>query len=475
MFHMATDFQNLVDGIEAATSVMAVHVLEDGTFGELRVVTGNKAYIDSIEHPAGDYTMRTNKFVPNSIYTDFVPRDLNFEDFCFRSAVMKKCLHSYVKPSQMPVWFNMTFLPVGPSEGNVHYCTYTMEVNFEANAKTMSTLSADLASAVLETCIKLRGAADFRDTMQEVIKDIRILCKAEHCAILLMDHYEKSCYKFCESFSEDSGIMPSNGADLPGFYDIAASWEDLIGSSNCTIAKNIKEMDIVKERNPQWYASLMTSKVNSVVLFPLKAGDELLGYIWAVNFDGAQAPKIKETLELTTFILGSEISNYLLLNRLKVLSSKDMLTGVSNRNEMNNQIERLSKENPEHNRSVGVVFVDLNGLKRVNDEFGHNAGDALLKDAAKALEEVFPSECIFRAGGDEFTVILVGTTEEELQAKADQLREVSKKYNHVTFAIGYCVENDYQKVRQALKCADQKMYADKRAFYEQHPELQKRL
>ena len=188
---MATDFQNLVDGFEAPTSVMSVEVLDDGSMGELRVVTGNKGYIDSIEHPAGDYTMRTNKFIPNSIYTDYVPKDLNFEDFCFRSAVQKKCLHSYVNPSQMPVWFNMTFLPVGPSNGNVHYCTYTMEVNFEANTKRMSTLTADIASSVLETCIKLRGSNDFRASIQEVINDVRNLCKAELCSIVLLDKYEK--------------------------------------------------------------------------------------------------------------------------------------------------------------------------------------------------------------------------------------------------------------------------------------------
>ena len=145
---MATDFQNLADGLGAATSVMSVQVLEDGSCGEVRVVAGNQAYIDSIERPAGDYSMRTNKFVPGSLYTDYVPRDLNFEDFCFRSAVEKKCLHSYVKPDKMPIWFNMTFLPAGPSEGNIHYCTYTMEVNFEANTKRMSNISADLATAV---------------------------------------------------------------------------------------------------------------------------------------------------------------------------------------------------------------------------------------------------------------------------------------------------------------------------------------
>ena len=471
---MATDFQNLADGLGAATSVMSVQVLEDGSCGEVRVVAGNQAYIDSIERPAGDYSMRTNKFVPGSLYTDYVPRDLNFEDFCFRSAVEKKCLHSYVKPDKMPIWFNMTFLPAGPSEGNIHYCTYTMEVNFEANTKRMSNISADLATAVLETCIKLRGAADFKTTMNDVIVDIRELCKAEQCCILLMDSYEKTCSVLCESYVDGSELFEkrkSIGEDMDGFYDIAKRWEELIGSSNCIIAKDERDMELVRERDPLWYESLKSYGGRNITLFPLRSRDELLGYIWAVNFDAGQAPKIKETLELTTFILASEINNYLLLDRLKVLSSKDMLTGVLNRNEMNNYVDKLSDEERKEKTSVGVVFVDLNGLKRVNDDLGHTAGDTLLKDAARAMEEVFPADTIFRAGGDEYTVIMLGVFQDDLNAATKKLREVSGKYERLSFAIGSCVSPDSHNVREALKIADQRMYEDKREYYVKHPGL----
>ena len=471
---MKTDFQNMADGIQAATSVMSVEVNDDGSFNTLRIVAGNKAYVDSIEHPAGDYQMYHNKFIPNSIYTDYVPRDLNFEDFCYRSAVQKKCLHSYVKPSHMPVWFNMTFLPVGPSEGNVHYCTYTMEVNFEANTERMSNLSEDLASEVLETCIKLRGSSDFSTTMQDIIADIRELCKADHCRILLMDTYEKKCSILCEDYlgKANNKSMKKNLDD--SFYEVAETWEGLIGSSNCIIAKNEQDMEFVREKNPEWYESLNSYGIRNIVLFPLKSRDQLLGYIWASNFDAEQAPKIKETLELTTFILGSEIANYLLLDRLKVLSAKDMLTGVMNRNEMNNIVDRMSEEENKAGLNVGVVFADLNGLKTVNDELGHGAGDRLLKDAARALEEVFPVNSIYRAGGDEFTVIITGVTEDEINAKVKDLREKSKQYENLVFAIGECIENDTRDVRNALKIADERMYEDKRKYYEAHPEKKKR-
>lgn len=473
---MATDFQNMANGFEQPTSIMSVQVLEDGTCGEIRVVAGNQGYIDSIERPAGDYQMRANKFVPNSLYTDYVPRDLNFEDFCFQSAVGKKCLHSYVNPGQMPVWFNMTFLPVGPAEGNLHYCSYTMEVTFDADAKRMSNMSTNLASEVLETCIKLRGATKFASAVSDVLGDIRELCKAEQCCILLMDQYEQSCRVLCETSSKGSKLKPvQDYTGMPRFYQTAVEWEDLIGSSNCLIAKNEHEFAVVKEKNEDWYDSLRGAGITSIALFPLRSGEHLLGYIWACNFDPEQALKIKEALELTTFILGSEIANQLLLEQLKVLSSKDMLTGVQNRNEMNNEVDELSEGDRPAGGSIGVVFADLNGLKRVNDELGHEAGDKLLRDAAKALCQVFPQNRIYRAGGDEFTVILPGTNAEEIEERVQRLREVSEKYDHVVFAIGWDVREDRKNVRLALKIADQRMYEDKKAYYDAHPEIKKRL
>jgi diguanylate cyclase (GGDEF) domain len=161
------------------------------------------------------------------------------------------------------------------------------------------------------------------------------------------------------------------------------------------------------------------------------------------------------------------------MEKLKILSSKDMLTGVMNRNEMNNYVDKLSNGKDGASHSVGIIFADLNGLKRVNDDYGHSEGDTLLKNAAKALEEVFEVNEIFRAGGDEFTIIILDVTEEELNEKVDALREISKNYKYVSFAIGSCQETNSSKVRQALRLADERMYEDKRLYYEAHPEMKR--
>ena len=155
------DFQTIVDSMSAMTCLVSVERFEDERAAKYRIVTGNKAYIDSIEHPAPGTEMLTDKFVPNSEYTNYLTRDMNFEDYCYRAAVGKKCLHSYVHPDRMPVWFNMMFIPLGQDEGNLSFCLYMMEINTEANTEQLSTnVSSEVAASVLDTCIRLRGTTD---------------------------------------------------------------------------------------------------------------------------------------------------------------------------------------------------------------------------------------------------------------------------------------------------------------------------
>ena len=462
------DFQSFVNSIPTAACVVSVEKIDNGNYGKIRIVTGNRPYIDSIEKPAENLSMLTRKFVPNSEYTNYLNRDMNFEDACFNAAIKKKCIHAYAHPARFDVWFNMTFLPLFPDDGDICYCMYIMEINFKPDAKRMSNISADIATAVLQTCIKLRSPDDFCETMKTICKDIRELCDSEHCCILLMDTEKRKCSVLCEAFSPDTKLLPMNNYINDSFYDIAYSWKDTIAGSNCLIVKNEHDMDIVKERNPVWHDSISKAGGKTIVLFPLEFKDELLGYIWAINFNAESADTIKETFELTTFILASELYSYRLMEKMHILSSTDMLTGVMNRNEMNNYIDTLAMSNS--GKSVGVLFADLNGLKAINDNDGHNAGDTLLKNAANALRDVFAVHEIFRAGGDEFVAVLVSTTEEEINKKAAMLKEVSEKYDNVVFAVGTAYENDVKNVRQALHNADEHMYIDKKLYYEMHPE-----
>ena len=467
------DFQKFVDGFHTMTCVMSVENLGDGKWGEIRIVCGNKAYIDSIENMPDVPQAFLKKFIPNSKYEDYFPKDSSFELFLYGAAVLKKPMHSYVHPDRFDFWFNLFSMPLAADDGKLCYCTYTQELAHEAETEKMSNVSHDTAAEVLQTCIKLRGTSDFKTAMSEVIKDIRQLCGAAYCGILMIDELTSKCSLLCEDVAPDyTDYSPDWFTE--DFYEIAKTWDAVIGGSNCIIIKNEQDMEQLKQRDESWYNSLMDAHVESIVLFPLKSGYELMGYIWATNFDTSKALHIKETLELTTFFLGSEISSYQMFDKFRILSTVDLLTGVLNRNEMNNRAMQLSIDDRPDRPNIGIVFADLNGLKTMNDNQGHSAGDKLIKDAANILKRVFGKSEIYRAGGDEFMILLRGTSLEALEAFAKEMKEAAAETDTVSFAIGLCLEKDSQNIYEAMKAADVNMYEDKKKYYDAHPELKRR-
>ena len=468
------DLQEYVDQFDSMTCIMSIEKNADGSYGKMRIEVGNKAYCATFEKNSDIDMPFGNKFVPGQEYTTYIPKDLNFEHFIYSSAVLKKPMHAYIHPDRFDVWFNIFSLPLEFNDPNKCYCTYTQELSTEANVEQMANLSAKTTSDVLKTCIKLRSTKNFLKTMDEVISDIRNICGSSFCCIMLTNFKENTCSLLSESIAPE--IIHHSLLDYldDSFIDLVKTWIDTIGGSNCLIVKDEADMESIKVRNPRWYKSMQNADIKSLVLFPLQYNNETIGFIWATNFDTKDTDHIKETLELTTFFIASEIVNYQLLQKLEMLSSTDLLTGVKNRNAMNNRVLKIVSGRERRPNTFGIVFADLNGLKTVNDGDGHNAGDALLKNAAKALMDCFPDCEIYRAGGDEFVVISTNTPKETIEAQIEALRKKAEAPEPVSFAIGFYYDNKQGDIRVAMREADTRMYEDKKRFYAKYPENRKR-
>lgn len=457
------DFDKILSHYKAKACVMSVELYPDGSYGNIRVVAGNKAHRDEMESTQG------RPFVPDCPYEFCFPKNQNFEDHCFRCVQSGKPLHAYVNLYMMGLWLNMFLMPLDSDRENVGYCVYCYDVAPKADSSAMADLSGDTASNVLKACIKLRGAENVKQTFQEVVEDIRKSCESDQCCILLTDAENRECSIFAESTREGLKVQPMSRY-VEGFYAIAETWPETLAGSTCIIVKDERDMEKLRLTNPIWGSMLDLSGVKTIILFPLRHGGELLGYLWTVNFNVDNTLIIKETLEVTTFLIASEISSYLLLNKLQTLSTIDSLTGVKNRNVMNNRIDQIvagRKPTPK-----AVIFADLNGLKYTNDEQGHLSGDKVLRSAAEILQYVFPKEDVYRAGGDEFMVLASDITEDELNTRIAKIRTMAKLSENVYFSIGVCCgEPD---VRRAMHIADERMYVDKKSFYVEHPELKYR-
>ncbi len=169
------------------------------------------------------------------------------------------------------------------------------------------------------------------------------------------------------------------------------------------------------------------------------------------------------------FDLGHMISEKIKLeSRMELfeqLAYKDFLTDLANRRQCELVLDELS----ESNTAWAVISLDINGLKETNDNYGHDEGDALLKDFAMILKEVFgPIGVIVRMGGDEFAVIIKNTeglSFEHIFSMFDKrCEEVSAEREHysIVSARGMCTsEEGFMTVREAMLEADDRMYENK--------------
>ena len=146
------------------------------------------------------------------------------------------------------------------------------------------------------------------------------------------------------------------------------------------------------------------------------------------------------------------------------LTKKDALTGLLNRQAYYSEAGRL------FNDITAVVSIDMNGLKKINDTYGHNAGDeALITLGLCISKSCRRKESAYRMGGDEFAIVCRKTTELEVVKLIERLNKHIGETKY-SASIGYCYQKDGSLgIDDLLKKSDEKMYISKSEFYKNNP------
>lgn len=148
----------------------------------------------------------------------------------------------------------------------------------------------------------------------------------------------------------------------------------------------------------------------------------------------------------------------------------DPLTEVNNRQVLEQELPELIR-NSEPTRRYGVIFLDVDNFKTVNDTYGHAVGDLVLKSIAKSLSNsVRKNDVVIRYGGEEFVVLLDDVTVESLQLKAERIRRMIETSSvreegreiRFTISVGATLMNPQDSLTQAIERSDDAMYESKK-------------
>ena len=153
-------------------------------------------------------------------------------------------------------------------------------------------------------------------------------------------------------------------------------------------------------------------------------------------------------------------------DKLFELAYTDSMTELQNRNAYEEKLKKLRKPSSNISR-ITVIVIDINGLKEINDSYGHFSGDDAIKTVARALKDTLGEKAdIYRIGGDEFVCISESNILPYISQFKDTISFIDReKLYKLAVSIGYSrFHEKYSKVIDDIICrADEKMYKDKKS------------
>ncbi len=224
----------------------------------------------------------------------------------------------------------------------------------------------------------------------------------------------------------------------------------------------IRNVETCRSVNPTLYRILKENEVERFVVGPLEANGKLIGLFGVDDAPEKNLTEIAEIIRLISYFFAQLVMRREEQKRLMRYSYFDSLTGARNRR----AFTEYEENGLDGQTSYGFVMCDINGLKAVNDQLGHKAGDEMIIDVAQSLIEVFGAAQVYRLGGDEFAAYGFETDEASFDADVERVKTLlGQKGRSASIGAVYCAGGAMEPAQVRAE-ADSRMYQEKKRYYE---------
>ncbi len=255
------------------------------------------------------------------------------------------------------------------------------------------------------------------------------------------------------------GVKPQKEIlqNLPA--EVCANWYQSFRENRNII---IEDLEDIREKDPLQYENLKRQDIYSLVVVPLYDDGVVIGFYGVDNPPGKSLDYTSNMLQIMGHFIVSSLKRRNLMRQLEKMSYSDQLTGLGNRYAVERFVRNMDKR-----ESIGVLYCDITGLKRVNDTEGHEAGDQLILRARNLLMHFWKAYEVFRIGGDEMLILASGIQQATFQEEVCRMKEHMQEYK-VAVAVGAVWKPDgTDSIDQMLTESERLMYEDKARYYKQ--------
>lgn len=209
------------------------------------------------------------------------------------------------------------------------------------------------------------------------------------------------------------------------------------------------------------YQKLKRLGIESLMLIPVNEPDHThVGSLGVANMHSHF--QSAELLECVMLSFSMAIKNIMSFQAIEEMGIRDYLTGLRNRNCFQQSMAIYEKE---QDSSLCCIYIDADGLHEINNHYGHEAGDLLLKTVARELTDEYGDENVYRIGGDEFVAFCRGWSKEQVMLHIRCVEELIRR-NGYHISVGTERREDEPFVYKMIKQAEMKMFEAKKRYHE---------
>ncbi len=306
----------------------------------------------------------------------------------------------------------------------------------------------------LVACVEcLASDLNITDSMNRLLAMVGEYYQADRAYVFEI-HYDKDSIENTYEWCRD-GVSPEidNLRNVP--LPAIATWMERFKVQGAFTIESLRELvpDSLE------YHVLDSQGIECLMAAPLTSGESIVGFL---GVDNPTANRDEQRLlRAVPFFLQNELVKRRMLRQLEWLSFKDALTGLYNRNKYTAALGEIMACPPE---KLGVLYVDINGLKAANDTYGHEYGDQVIRNVASHIRAAVRGD-IYRIGGDEFIVLCPNVERAALRAMRDALLERMARQGGISVAVGESWGEGDIETADLIRYADSRMYAEKQNYY----------
>lgn len=336
-------------------------------------------------------------------------------------------------------------------------------------SNTLLERNSKITDAIMQITSEILASGEIDHVLQTVLeKAIEIIPNATKGSILL---YNGTNLEFRAVHGHNPEAFKNVTLDVEEIFQY--SLPDFYEPCIIKDAEDYNRIHMAQEKS-EYLRENEAYEIDSILSCAIQVDNEFLGII---NLDSAKGspPFTREDIPLIKHLatqIGLALKNAWLIEKILYLSKHDSLTGIYNRCSFEDYLMRVYQQSKTSGEVFSLVLLDINDLKKVNDTYGHEAGDLLLKSFSRGIKDSLEDEEMFaRYGGDEFAIIFPGICREraEVRLKAvmsefdeNPLTYCGKRIGNINFSYGITeFPSDTSDFEELIRLSDLRMYRNK--------------